>query len=114
MKKNAFKIITIMVFLCSAVVHAAPGYIHVSDMSKVAYQLTADGKVYFRNLNVFNGEATGCCYAFFLDTTTPFGKSAWSVILMKMASKSSLFIHVTNLKPATHGDPGEVDQVGDW
>ncbi len=94
--------------------YAEAGYIHVTDMSQVHYQLVGDGKVYFRNLNVFNNTVTGCCYAFVLDTTTPYGKSAWSVILMKMASKLPLFLYVTDYNPPTHGNPAVVDHLGNW
>ena len=92
----------------------APTYIHVSDMSLVQYQLTADGNVYFRNLNAFNSTVTGCCYAFVLDTTTPYGKSAWSIILMKMASKQDLYLFVSDSNPPTSGAPARIDQVGNW
>lgn len=93
---------------------AAAVYVHVTDMSQLSYQMTADGVVYLRNLNAFNAEVTGCCYAFMLDTTTPFGKSAWATMLMKMASKGSLYIRVSESNPPTSGAPASVDQVGNW
>lgn len=89
-------------------------YVHVDDMSKIEYQLTADGKVYFRNLNSFNPAVTGCCYAFYLDTTTDFGKSAWSTILMKMASKQDLYMYVDREDPPTSGAPVQIDHIGNW
>ncbi len=92
----------------------SPTYVHVSDMSKVHYQLYSNGFVYFRNLNDFNSNVTGCCYAFGLDTTTPYGKSAWSTILMKMASKSSLSLYVSDATPPTSGAPATVDHLGNW
>ena len=94
--------------------NAEPGYIHVPDMSKVHYQLVSDGVVFFRNLHEFHAGATGCCYAFKLDTTTPFGKSAWSVILMKMAGQLPLSIYVTDYNPPTSGSPAIVDHLGNW
>ncbi|ABE55217.1 hypothetical protein Sden_1934 [Shewanella denitrificans OS217] len=94
--------------------YAGPGYIHVSDMSQVHYQLVGDGNVYFRNLNTFNNTATGCCYAFILDTTTPYGKSAWSVILMKMATKAPLSLYVSDYNPPTSGNPATIDHLGNW
>jgi len=107
-------LIALIFFLGASLSHAGAGYIHVSDMSKVDYQLVGDGKVYFRNLNEFNSAATGCCYAFALDTTTPYGKSAWSVILMKMASQKPLSLYVQNYTPPTSGNPAMIDHLGNW
>jgi methylthioribose-1-phosphate isomerase len=94
--------------------HAAGTYVHINDMSQVQYQLTSDGNVYFRNLNQFNNQVTGCCYAFVLNTTTNYGKSAWSVILMKMASKASLSMYVSETNPPTSGNPAVIDHIGNW
>ncbi|WP_141229373.1 hypothetical protein [Cellvibrio mixtus] len=102
-------------FLCSVKFAYADGtYVYVEDMSRLHYQLTSDGNVYFRNLNQFNNQVTGCCYAFVLDTTTPYGKSAWSVILMKVASKGSLSMYVSEANPPTSGNPATIDHLGNW
>lgn len=93
---------------------ADPAYVYVPNMSQLQYQMTSDGVVYFRNLNSFNASVTGCCYAFKLDTTTPFGKSAWSTILMKMAMGASLYLRVTEANPPTSGNPASIEQVGNW
>ena len=107
-------IILLLVITASKGAIAAPGYVHVPDMSKVHYQMVGDGKVYFRNLNAFHSEATGCCYAFALDTTTAYGKSAWSLIMMKMASHAPLSVYVSDLNPPTSGKPATVGQLGNW
>ncbi|MCC2521156.1 hypothetical protein [Vibrio coralliilyticus] len=100
--------------LFSSFVKAAPVYVHVSDMSKIKYQLVGDGRVYFRNLNEFNSSVTGCCYAFYLDITTDYGKSAWSTMLMKMASQKNLYLYVSESNPPTSGAPAEVTHIGNW
>ena len=100
--------------LLSHLSHAAQTYVYVDDMSKLDYQLLGDGNVYFRNLNVFNSQVTGCCYAFYLDTKTEYGKSAWSVILMKMAAGGDLYLHVSESNPPTSGNPALVDHLGNW
>lgn len=107
-------VISLSATVAPGMVGAAPVYVHVTDMSQLSYQMTNDGLVYFRNLNAFNPQVTGCCYAFALDTTTPFGKSAWATMLMKMASKGSLYIRVSESNPPTSGAPASVDQVGNW
>lgn len=117
MKKiNQWKTVSIFtIFLFSSKFSYAAGtYVHINDMSQVQYQLSGDGKVYFRNLNQFNSQVTGCCYAFVLDTTTGFGKSAWSVILMKIASKGSLSMYVSEANPPTHDNPAIIDHLGSW
>lgn len=91
-----------------------PGYIHVTDMSQVDYQVVSGGKVYFRNLNLFKENVTGCCYAFYLDTTTDFGKIAWSTILTKMTTKSDLYLYVSEMNPPTSGNPAQVTHLGNW
>ena len=92
----------------------AGAYITINDMSELKYQMLSDGRVYFRNLNAFDSSATGCCYAFYLDTTTGYGKSAWSTILMKIASKGRLILHVDEVSPPSQGNPVQIDQVGEW
>jgi hypothetical protein len=115
------KLICILVATCGLFVpfsaYSAPGYVHISDMSLVKYQLVSNGKVFFRNLNEFSYEAgitvTGCCYSFYLDTTTDYGKSAWSTILMKMASKQRLSLYLTETN-ASNSAPANVDHLGIW
>ena len=113
------QLITFLVFFfaeisLSSYAHSAPTYVHINDMSLLQYQLTADGNVYFRNLNSFNSTVTGCCYAFVLNTTTPYGKSAWAIILLKMATKQPLSLYVTESNPPTSGTPAVVDHMGNW
>jgi len=105
-----FMLIALFGIFISTTAHSAgeATYVHVSDMSLIHYQLTGDGKVYFRNLNSFNNAVTGCCYAFYLDTTTPYGKSAWSTILAKMATKQNLYLYVTESNPPTSGAPAQI------
>ena len=90
-------------------------YVHVKDMSLISYQqVKDDDRIYFRNLNQFNPDVSGCCYAFYLDVSTDFGKAAWSTMLMKMASRQDLYLYVTESRPSTSGAPAEIVQVGNW
>lgn len=111
--RNILLLSGFMLFSSSSVM-AAPGFISMSDVSKLKYQLAPDGKIYFRNLNEFNPEATGCCYAYYLDVNDEFGKAAWSTVLMKMATKTGLSIRVSELKPPASGSPAKVDYMGNW
>ncbi|MES1190000.1 MAG: hypothetical protein ABUS47_02850 [Steroidobacter sp.] len=113
MRKELALMMLIATGLFASNANAAPLYIYVPDMSQLQYQMTADGRVYFRNLNAYNNTVTGCCYAFYLDTTTPYGKSAWSLMMMKMATGAGLHLYVSNANP-TDSNPATIDQVGNW
>lgn len=63
--------------LLSPFAHATSTYIRIPDASQLKYLMESSGIVYFRNLNDFDNTVTGCCYAFSLDKTTAYGKSAW-------------------------------------
>ena len=83
------KILSVVLLVCSLNVSATV-WVEVDDASKLLWQMTASGVVYFRNLNEFSSQHAGCCYAYKLDTTTPGGKSIWSTILAKMAAKKRI------------------------
>jgi hypothetical protein len=100
--------------LASPWANAAGKYVYIDDVSRLKYQMSADGVVYLRNLSDFDSSVTGCCYAFSLDTTTGYGKSLWALILMKMASASSLYVYVTESNPPTSGNPASFAQAGNW
>ncbi|HEY0924150.1 hypothetical protein [Rheinheimera pacifica] len=87
----------------------AEDWINVSDMSQLRWQMAPNGTVYFRNLDQFNPEALACCYNYYIDTTTEAGKSAWSVILAKMATSGRLILGVANVKQA-----GPITYLGNW
>ncbi len=81
MKKIILLSLLILSFQANATV-----WVEVDDASKLLWQMTVGGTVYFRNLNEFNSTHGGCCYAYKLDTTTPGGKSVWGTILAKIAA----------------------------
>ena len=98
----------------TSLAHAAGKYVLLDDVGRLKYQMGSDGVVWFRNLNEFDATVTGCCYAFYLDTTTGNGKSLWALVLMKMASNGSLYLHVSDTSPPTSGNPAVIDQAGNW
>ncbi len=115
--KRIFSKTHILFFSCLLLVNAAYSggtYVHVNDMSLVDYQMVSNGKVYFRNLNEFNSSVTGCCYAFYIDTSTDYGKSTWSTMLMKMATKQDLYLYVDESNPPTGGNAALISHIGNW
>jgi hypothetical protein len=78
------KLISALLLLLSFDVKAV-AYVEIDDASKLLWQMQAAGFVYFRNLNEFDANQAGCCYAYYLDTTTAGGKALWTVILIKIA-----------------------------
>lgn len=76
-------LLTFIIFSCGS--HATE-WVYVTDASKLKWQMTQSGVVYFRNLDHFDSKHAGCCYRYKLDTTTPGGSSLWSTMLAKMAA----------------------------
>jgi len=77
-------------FIALAPKASATEWVEIDDASKLLWQMTSSGTVYFRNLNEFDSKHAGCCYAYKLDTTTAGGKSVWSTILAKIAGKKRI------------------------
>ena len=91
-------IILIALLFVSSV--ASAEYFLVNDMSQIKYQMGSGGRVYFRNLNDFDGRYQGCCYNYYLDTNTEGGKVMWSTMLSAMAMRQSLYIHANPVSPS--------------
>jgi len=84
------KLFLLIVSLFFAPQAGAQIWVEVDNSSKLLWQINSAAKVYFRNLNEFNAAQVACCYAYYLDSTTPRGKSIWSIILAKMATKKRI------------------------
>jgi hypothetical protein len=82
-------------------------YVYISDMSQLKWQLTTDGKVYLRNLSQFNAGFQGCCYIYWIDTSTPAGKAIWSAVLMKIGTAQPFYLGLEQ-------QGGNVGHVGNW
>ncbi|MCJ8269320.1 MAG: hypothetical protein MJK04_07935 [Psychrosphaera sp.] len=85
MKKFLMSVLLVCSFGANATV-----FVDVDDASKLLWQITPTGHVYFRNLNEFNSAHAACCYAYRLDITTPVGSIMWSTILAKMAAHKKI------------------------
>ena len=86
----------------------AVDFVLVPNASGLKWQL-ASNRVYFRNLNDFDGTFQGCCYSYWIDLTTDQGKAQWSVILTRMTTGGRLYFGVESKSVA-----GLVTYVGDW
>ena len=80
------KFIFATIMFLSFNVNADQNWVEIDDASKLLWQMTSDGIVWFRNLDEFSPAQGTCCYAYRLDTTTPGGKVIWSMIMTKMAA----------------------------
>jgi len=94
--------------LAAAQAHAAE-FVAVPDASKIEWQMVPDGKVYLRNLGQFNGGFMNCCYNYYIDPTTPLGKTQWATLLTKMTAGQKILIGV-DLASQT----GPVTYLGNW
>ena len=70
---------------------------------------TPSGRIYFRNLDQFDSRFLGCCYNFYVDTTTVVGRTLWATILLKMAGAQPI-----NLMVGAPNVAGPVLYGGNW
>jgi hypothetical protein len=83
-------------------------YVSVPDASLIKYQLGGNSVV-LRNLNDFNANALGCCYNYYIDTTTQDGKNIFAAMLAAAAQGKPFIFGVPNGYAA-----GPVTQGGQW
>jgi hypothetical protein len=70
---------------------------------------SSSGKVYFRNLDQFNANFLGCCFNWYIDTSTTVGRTLWASILLKMAGAQPINLIVGAMNTA-----GPVLYAGNW
>jgi hypothetical protein len=85
------------------------GYVYVTNMGHLSWQLASDGRVYLRNLNQFDASFMPCCYNYWVDTNTPSGKAMWGAMLLKIGTEQPLYLGLSN--PSL---PGQIEQIGNW
>jgi hypothetical protein len=73
-----------------AVAQAGQVAIQVPDASQLLVQTSSDGKIYLRNINSFDPQALGCCYNYYIDTTTAEGKNIFVIWLSSVARASRI------------------------
>ena len=99
------------VVLCS-VQGAARSFelVTINDASQLKYHMGPTGaRVYLRNLNDFNSSVLGCCFNYWIDTSTDLGKAMWSTLLSKILTSGYINIGVDS---ATQ--QGHLYYVGEW
>ena len=84
-------------------------FIWVSDTSQIKYLSGQDGKIYVRNLSDFSSYALGCCYNYWIDTTTDGGRNDLAILLSAAAQHTGLYIGVPDNLAS-----GAVEDVGSW
>ncbi len=70
---------------------------------------TPSGRIYFRNFDQFDSRFLGCCYNWYIDTTTVVGRTLWATILLKMAGAQPI-----NLMVGAPNVAGPVLYGGNW
>ena len=107
-RRSAIRVLTAMLLAVPAASYAV-GWVWIPDASLLKYALTPDGRVYFRNLNEFNGAALGCCYNYWVDTNSAHGKNLYALFLSKAAQNKGFYFSIPD-----GGAPGSIDYVGEW
>ena len=69
----------------------------------------SSGRVYFRNLDQFNPAFLGCCFNWYIDTSTTVGRTLWASVLLKMAGAQPINMIVGAMNTA-----GPVLYAGNW
>lgn len=80
----------VMTFSCNA-----EDYVNV-DTTRLKWQITPNGMVYFRNLNEFNPVFQACCYNYWIDTNSSTGKNSWAMLMLKIAQGQIINLSVPN------------------
>jgi hypothetical protein len=68
-------------------------WVYVSDVSQLQYS-TNGNFLYFRNFNQFNASALGCCWNYWIDTTTTEGKNTFALIMAAAAQAKPMYFGV--------------------
>lgn len=87
----------------------AETWIYVPDMSQLKFQLFPGGLIYLRNLSDFSPAALGCCYNYWIDTTTQDGRNTWATMLSASAQHTPLYVGIPDGQAQ-----GVVSYVGIW
>jgi hypothetical protein len=88
----------------------AESWVEIDDAGKLLWQMNENGVVYFRNLNEFDAAHAGCCYSYFLDTTTVGGKAIWAVVLMKIAGHKRITLGFADI--GSNAAPQRLNMIG--
>lgn len=70
--------------------HATSAVLTIDDASQLAFESDSNGKVYLRNLNQFDSAWSGCCFNYWLDTTTDAGKAQYSYLLSAFFNRQKI------------------------
>jgi len=74
--------------------------VRIPDASQLSWTIDATGKVWLRNLNQFDSTFLGCCYNFYLDTTTQYGMVMWSWVQVAAVTANPLTLYVSSKSTA--------------
>jgi hypothetical protein len=72
---------------------SATVWVYVSDVSQLQYS-TNGNFIYFRNFNQFNTSAFGCCWNYWIDTTTTEGKNTFALMMAAAAQAKPMYFGV--------------------
>ena len=70
--------------------------VRIPDASQLSFTIDSSNKVWLRNLNQFDSTFLGCCYNFYIDTTTQYGMLMWSWIQVAAVTASPVTLYVSS------------------
>jgi hypothetical protein len=86
---------TLLVLLSVSPVRADDG-VRIPDASQLSFAIDPSGKVWLRNLNQFDSTFLGCCYNFYIDTTTQYGMVMWGWVQVATATATPVTLYVSS------------------
>ena len=108
--KATLRTLSLAVLLVSSLPSHAVDTVVVGNAAQLSWFYDgSSGKVYFRNFDQFNASFLGCCFNFYIDTSTAVGRTLWASILLKMAGAQPVNLIVGAMNTA-----GPVLYAGNW
>jgi hypothetical protein len=93
--KRLSRVLTLVIIATFGIwqVARATTWVYVPDVSQLLYQ-TSGNLIYFRNFNQFNSSALGCCYNYWIDTSTTEGKNTFALMMAAAAQAKPMYFGV--------------------
>ena len=87
----------------------ASDHLYIDDASQIRWLVNSSGRVYLRNLHTFDNTYLGCCYNYWINTSTEAGKIFFAVFLARVSAGQPIWISIPDKTV-----PNAVSNIGRW
>lgn len=95
MKKGARNTAAGLAFLLFGSHALADVFVTIPNAAQLSFQ-SSGADIYLRNLNTFDSNALGCCYSYWIDTSTAEGKNIFALLLEDIALSQPITLGLPN------------------